>query len=248
MIYETVILGSGYFSLGYASSHDKTLIIEETQLLDPHFFGTLSGFSMSVGDICAKGEKALLESFVDEGVIADGRVAVNELEPALCRFVECQMPDILLGSFCSDIRKTDNGYEVEICNNEGVSRVLANRVIDTRLPAGNKINLLLAVNAENLPKAEGLQPAFYSDQAVVSLEFDSPCDINEAKSRALNLLEDTLRASGARIVCTSYRMFGADKFAPYTDEKGVLHVDETNMGGIFAAYGKGELFDDTFGS
>ena len=46
MSYETVILGSGYFSLGYASSHKDTLIIEETQLLDPHFFGTLSGFDV----------------------------------------------------------------------------------------------------------------------------------------------------------------------------------------------------------
>ena len=46
----------------------------------------------------------------------------------------------------------------------------------------------------------------------------------------------------------SLRAIGAKAREPYTDEMGILHIDETSMGGIFSAYEKGELFDDTFGS
>ena len=247
MNYETVILGSGYFALGFAFSHKNTLIIEETQLLDPHFFGTLSGFGCEEQKVCAKGASALREAFEKEGVIGK-RLAVNELEPALCRFAERQMPNILLGSFCTDIKRSGDGFFVEICNNEGVSRVFAHHIIDTRMGKGSKINFLLAVNPKNLPCIEGLSPAFYPDQAVVSLDFDGIYDINEAKSKSLDLLEGALREAGAKIVCSSYRMFCAKVCEPYTDEMGILHIDETSMGGIFAAYEKGELFDDTFGS
>ena len=248
MNYETVILGSGYFALGYASTHENTLIIEETQLLDPHFFGALSGFECGEQGVCAEGASALREAFVKEGVCLGGRLSVNELEPALCRFAERKMPDILLGSLCSDIKIGGDGFLLEICNNEGISRVVARRVIDTRMGKGSRLNFLLAVNPENLPRIEGLSPAFYPDQAVASLDFDGLRDINEAKSRGLEILDGALREAGARIVCTSYRMENAKKREPYTDENGIFYIDETNMGGIFAAYEKGELFDDTFAS
>ncbi len=241
MGFETVILGSGYFSLGYATTHENTLIIEDTQLVDPHFFGTLSGVESNVEKPTAIGAAALYEALVNEGVVKAGKLAVNELEPAVCRFIADKKLNVLLGTFCTAIEREGDGYKIEICNNEGLNTVRAQKVIDMRLEYGNRMNLLVAVNDGKIPDLPCVTPAFYDDQRIIELTFAEACDINEAKLRILDLQNELCKA-GARIVCTSYRMFGAPHFEPYTDENGILHVDETAEGGIFAAYEKGELW------
>jgi hypothetical protein len=240
-IYDTVILGSGYFSLGYALTHENTLIIEDTQLVDPHFFGALQGFCGNAQRPASKGASALYDAFLGEGVIKGNRLAVNELEPAICRFIAGKNLNILLGTFCTDLKFNGEAYEIEICNNEGLSVVKAKRVIDTRLDGGNRMNLLVAVKDGKIPNITGVAPAFYDDQIIVELTFRENEDINRAKLEMLEL-EDKLNEVGARIVCASYRMFGDKHFEPYTDEMGVLHVDETAEGGIFEAYAKGEMW------
>lgn len=240
MDFQTVILGSGYFSLGYASTHENTLIIEDTQLFDPHFCGTLSGFNMKTKRPASKGAVALYDAFVADEAVGDAGLAVNELEPALCRFALGNMPNVLLGSFCTDVKKTAEGYEVTFCNNNGISRVLARRVIDTRIAYGNKMNLLIAVKDGAEPRLSCVKPAFYADQRVIELEFDGAPDVNEAKSQVLDMLEEKLAEVGARIVGMSYRMCGAPVSEPFVDGIGVLHVDERGFDDIFAAYEQGE--------
>ena len=241
-IFDTVVLGSGYFSLGYAATHENTLIIEDTQLLDPNFYGTLSGFGMKSEKLCAKGAASLYNAFVNEGIVGEDRLAVNELEPALCRFVEGKAPNILLGTFCIGVKKTDCGYEISFCNNEGINRVLAKRVIDTRIACGNRMNILVAVKDQKEPELSAVSKAFYDDQRLIELDFDGNIDINDAKSKALDLVEDELAEAGARIVGTSYRMCGTPITEIYEDENEVLHVDERKFDGIFAAYEKGETW------
>ena len=240
LMFDTVILGSGYFSLGFAMNHKNTLIIEDTQLLDPNFYGVLSGFDMKVEKPSAKGAVALYEAFVKEGIVGEHGLAANELEPALCRFVGNKMPGVLLGTFCVGVEKTPDGYEVSLCNNEGVSRIFAKNVIDTRVAYGNCIKFLIAVNDGKEPALSSLYPAFYGDQRVAEVRFDRNIDINDAKSKALDMIGGALSDVGARIVSTSYRMCGAPLTESYEDENAILHVDERSFGDIFAAYEKGE--------
>ena len=240
-MYETVILGCGYFSLGYAYSHDDTLIIEETQLADPHYFGTLEGFGTTCVKPTSVGGAALFDAFGSDGVLANGKLAVNELEPALCRFVKGFEPEILLGSFCTDIKKTLRGYDITFCNNEGLGVVSAKRVIDTRQRGGNRMNLLLAVDESKRLNLENVSNAFYDNQKVWSVELDGTNDINEAKSRIIELYGDSLREAGARIITTSYRMFGEKGVEPYTDETEILKVNEIVWNDPFEAFEKGEL-------
>ena len=239
MNYETVIIGGGYFSAGYALSHKNTLIIEETQLLDPNFCGRLLGFDM----ICERPEggdaAALFDAFFKEELIGDGRLSVNELEPAFCRFLEGRGLDFLLGTVCTDIEKTEGGYKLEICNNEGVSDIFAKKVIDTRVPLGNQMILLVELNDGAYPKLDGVRPAFDKNQCIIPVEFEGVTDHNEAKSLALKKCVDALAEVGARIILTSYRMCGAPIKEAYTDEEGILHVDERAFGDIFGAYAKG---------
>lgn len=239
MQFETLIIGSGYFSLGYAQSHKNTLIIEETQLVDPNFFGRLDGFGMVTRRPTAKSAAELYDALDADGVIGEGRLAVNELEPAVCRFLRGKEPDILLGTVCVGVEKEKGGYLVSICNNEGVSELHCKRVIDTRTEQGSVMNILVAIEDGKEPQIEGILPAFYGDQRLLTLDLGEVTDINEAKSRALDIIEDSFKAVGARAVGFSYRMLGAPCFEPYTDGDGILHVDERAFGDIFTAFEKG---------
>lgn len=239
MNYDTVIIGSGYFSAGYALSHKNTLVIEETQLLDPNFCGRLLGFDMKCKRPTERDGGALFDAFEAEGIMGDGKLAVNELEPAFCRFLEGRGLELLLGTVCTEIDKNEGGYRIEICNNEGINEVFAKEVIDARVPFGSTLTLLLATKDGVYPSLDCVRPAFYPDQCVVSLELEGVSDLNEAKSLVLELCEEKLAEVGARIVLTSYRMGGAPIKEAYRDEKGILHIDERAFGDIFGAYAKG---------
>ena len=241
VMYETVILGSGYFSFGYAYTHKNTLIIEETQLADPHFFGELRGFELDCVRPTSKGGAELYDAFLNDGVLKDGRLAVNELESAFCRFIKGFEPEILLGSFCTDIEKTDEGYDITVCNNEGLSRVSAHRIIDTRQRGGRSINILLALKDGKMPNVGQIAPAFYGDRAVWSVEFEDETDVNKAKSLILDTYGSLLRECGARIITTSYRMFDKTAHEPIENELGIEEVDENVWNTPFDAFAKGEL-------
>ena len=242
MRYDTAVIGSGYFSLGYAQSHKNTLIIEETQLVDPNFFGRLDGFDMVTRRPNAKAAAELYDALDADGVIGEGGLAVNELEPAVCRFLRGKEPDILLGTVCVGIEKERGGYRVSVCNNEGISELHCKRVIDTRIEQGNVMNILIAIKDGKEPRIEGISPAFYGDQRLLTINMGDISDINEAKSRALDIIEDSFKAVGARAVGLSYRMLGASCFEPYTDGDGIFHVDERSFGDIFTAFEKGETY------
>ena len=248
MIYDTVIIGSGYYSTAYALNHKNTLIIEKTQLLDPNFCGRLCRFDMSVSEPESADAKALWAAFHEEGLLKDGRIAVNELEPALCRFVQGKNLNILLGTFCLNIQKSDAFYELEICSNEGIQTLYAKNVIDATVPWGNRLNFLVCAKQQVPPKVEGISRAFYPDQFRISVSFDGITDINEAKKLALETYEAALIEADAPIILMAYRLDGAPVQQPYTDEKGVLHIDERAFGDLFTAYEKGECYDGTFHS
>lgn len=43
--YDLVVLGSGYYSVGLAVGVGNALVVDEQYLVDPVFYGTLSGFA-----------------------------------------------------------------------------------------------------------------------------------------------------------------------------------------------------------
>ena len=248
-VYQCVILGSGYFSFGYAASHKDVLIVEETQLADPHFGGTLSSYAFLDAEPHAEGAKALLNAFGGEGLIKDARISVNELESALCRFLEKDMPAILLGTFCTAVEKKEAGYCLTLCNNEGLSHVFAKEVIDNRMGRGNRLGILVYLPEGKEPilaSASGIvsqiEPAFFEDQRLITLTFLDNADENQAKQRSLAVIEAGLRAVGGKVLQMSYRLGGAPVFLPYRNEEGILCVNEASFGNVITAYEKGETW------
>ena len=249
--YQTVVLGSGYFSFGYAATHEDVLIVEATQLADPHCYGTLDGFAWNGKVPDSKGARGLYDALVGDGVVSDGRISVNELESAFCRFLATDMSALLLGTFCTCVNKTEDGYDLTLCNNEGLSHVFAKNVIDTRVGLGNRLGVLVYLAAGKepcIPSVDGVTvtvgPAFYDDHRLITLAFEGEVDENRAKQRSLSVIEDSLRASGSKILQMSYCLFGAPVLSPYRDDSGIVHVDQRAFGNLFEMYEKGETWND----
>ena len=245
-LYNTIVIGSGYYSVAYALNHEKTLIIEETQLLDPNFCARLCSFEMDANQPNSPDAKSLFGAFRGEGLLKAGCIAVNELETAFCRFVQGRELNVLLGTVCLEIREHRDGFAVDICNNDGISTLYAKTIIDARVPRGDQLNFLVCTPDSAPPAVEEIHPAFYPDQFRISAPFPGVADINEAKMLALETHEAALAEVGARIILMAYQLDGAPIQQPYTDDNGILHVDERAFGNVFAAYQEGEIIDGAF--
>ena len=240
-VYDTVIVGSGYYAFGYAMTHENTLIVEETQLADRHFSACLRGFSYEDSALVGAGANALVSYMRDAGILRGNRVCAPALGAGLCGFFSERMPNVLLGTTCMEIVSDEGGYRLTLCNNEGLSEICAHRVVDTRVGRGNVLNVLVLgdVNAEGAEVS--VSEAFYDRQKILSLYLGEETDINRAKVKAYSILKQLLSSTGAQILLMAYRMYNVDAAAPYEDGQGILHVDETFFGDPFTAFEKGEL-------
>ena len=96
-VYDTIIIGSGYFAWGYALTHENTLIVEETQVADRHFGGCLRGFECEAPVLSTEGARALWDHVCTLGLFRNGRLSVTGLEAALCEAfgAVCDTVDVL---------------------------------------------------------------------------------------------------------------------------------------------------------
>ena len=236
--FDTVIVGSGYYAFGYAMTHKNTLIVEKTQMADRHYAACLRPFDMK-GKQIDGGAADLLEHMKAQNIIRDGRVRLSGLEAGLCEFAFGFSPRVLLDTVCTGIEKKEDGYRISLFNNEGASEISARHVIDTRVDGGEVLNVLVDGEIDNKIQGIDVFEGFDDGERILSLHL-SERDINRAKIRACTLLGPVLRTTGAKILCMGYRMSRAESTAPYTDEQGIFHVDETFFGDPFTAFGKGE--------
>ena len=86
-IYDTLIIGSGYTSAGYAASHPGTLICEERQAVDTSFYLPLSGFCHHPYAPRSGEGKKLLEIFESMSLFQGGLQNTNGFEAALCTYL-----------------------------------------------------------------------------------------------------------------------------------------------------------------
>ena len=236
--FDTVIIGSGYYAFGYAMTHKNTLIVEETQMADRHYAACLRPFDMN--GVQVDGEAAdLIAHMKAQNIIRDGRVRLGGLEAGLCDFTARFFPRVLLGTVCTDIEKSEDGYRISLFNNEGASEISARHVVDTRVDGGDVLNVLVCGEIDNNIQGIGAFDGFDDGEKILSLHLEGVKDINIAKSLAYKQLENLLTPTGAKILCMGYRMSRAESTAPYTDGLGVDHVDETFFGDPFTAFEKG---------
>ena len=243
--FDTVILGSGYFSLGYALSSDNVLIIERTQLSDPNFGGTLSGFGFNISSAWTNETKSLHSYYLDNKIVSEFRLNSSVSEVGLCAYIEKRNVNILLGTECIDIKKRNDGYELTLINNGGYDRLFCKMLIDTRCSDEKKyLNVLCRGNAGSLAsEVQGkfklsVAGAFETKEYVAEFAFNDALNVNLAKTEALRYLEKHFAECGDNIVQCAYVMH-ASTLLPAFDDCGILKVRELSIGDPFAAFDAG---------
>ena len=155
--FETVLIGSGYSSIGYAAAHQSTLIIEEQEIADTHFYLPLRSFRYTPYVPKTKEGAALDATFRSLGLFEGDKQNTNGFEPALCRYLERHPLPILLKARVVDRKKSGSSEILTLSTNEGLLQVSCNRVYDTRNTEKRSLSVLvIAKNPGDAARAAAL--------------------------------------------------------------------------------------------
>lgn len=201
-LYDTVLLGSGYSSCGYAASGADCLIVEEQEIADTHFYLPLRSYRHTPYTPATDEGRALADLFAALGLFRDGKQNVNGFEPALCRYMAERDLPILFKARAVRRREESGRQILTLSTNEGLLEVGCRRVIDTRSGRRNeRMTALITAREEAAAIAASLlsgfemTEAFYPDQYALFAPYLG--DINTALCRIADALSG---AEGVRIL------------------------------------------------
>lgn len=130
-IYDTLIVGSGYGSVGYALANKNTVICEEHQICDTSFYLPMRTFRYTPYTPKTKEGADLQQLFDSFSLFKESVQNTNGFEYAFCKFISEKDLTILLK--CRVIRmlqKPDGIYDVTVQTNGGLSHLLAKQVLN----------------------------------------------------------------------------------------------------------------------
>ncbi|MBR2043024.1 MAG: hypothetical protein IJ946_01655 [Clostridia bacterium] len=130
-IYDTLIIGSGYSSLGYALKNENSIICEENQICDTHFYLPLKTFSYKEYTPKTEYAKKLLGIFNSLSVINGDMLNTNALECGICKFITETKVKILLKCRVIKAEKENGIFKATIQTNQGLSFIYAKKVLNT---------------------------------------------------------------------------------------------------------------------
>ena len=160
-IYDTLIIGSGYSSVGYALSHESCIICEEHQICDVNFYMPLRSFTYHQYTPKTEEGKILFDLFGEYNIFKDGEQNTNGMEFVFCKYITEKDLNILLK--CRVIRreKTSDGlYDVTVQTNEGLSHIYAKNILDTQSGEDRNFYTLLFICDKIDSEREKLLSAF----------------------------------------------------------------------------------------
>ena len=130
-VYDTIVFGSGFVSLGYAATHENTLIIERTELIEKDFSAALNPGKN--WDTKAKNKETdmLIKNLTDAGLIENDKADVVTFPPFICDYVKKNDFKILLLTEVLSIEKKGDLFAVSVYNNEGIDTLFAKKILDT---------------------------------------------------------------------------------------------------------------------
>lgn len=131
-VYDTLLIGSGYFSVGYAFNNSNTLVCEEHQTCDVNFYLPLKSYKHKPYQPKTEAGAKLLDLFNSYSLFKKDVQNVNGFEGALSSFIYQNKLNVLLKSRVVRISKNENGlYKVTAHSNEGLTTYYAKEVINT---------------------------------------------------------------------------------------------------------------------
>ena len=129
-IYDTLIIGCSYTSVGYAVARKNCIICEKTELCDTHFGASLCSFAKAEYEPKTDEGKKLIGVFENMKLFKDGMQNANGFECALCKYIVEKDVNVLLKCRAIDVAKENGVYAVTVITNSGLEKMYANYVKD----------------------------------------------------------------------------------------------------------------------
>lgn len=181
-IYDALVIGSGYASVGFARKNKNVIICEEHQICDTGFY--LPARCYEYFPYCTKTQegKKLESVFAELSLFSGEQQNLNGFECAMCTYLVNNPVELLLKSKVIGVKRMCEGvYDVSVYTNEGITHLFTKRVINTkRRLTQKKITVLFTTG--NIARAketlcsvfEGAQiePAFYEGRYAMHVNAD----------------------------------------------------------------------------
>ena len=191
-IYDTVLIHSGYLSLGYAKTRGNSLIIEEREFVDSSFCLSLRTFKKSEYTPKSDAGAELLSLMHTLGVIRDGMINTSALESVICEYAIRSDVEILLRTRVLSATENDGIYTLRIINGGGIQTVKTRKILDTGATLSEKF--ISALFVTDSPKTDlsaildvfptaSYEMAFYPGRYALHVPVDAHSDPYRARSQ-----------------------------------------------------------------
>ena len=123
-IYDTLIIGSGYTSLGYAITRKNTIIVEEREMCDTEIGLSLKRYARGGYEAKTELGRELISRFTDLGIFARGMQNAAALE---CGFADLAIEkgvEILLKCRVISTNRTEDGiFDSRVISGGGIEHI-----------------------------------------------------------------------------------------------------------------------------
>lgn len=249
---ETLVIGATFFGCAYAlKAKEKTLIVESESVLGSDFVACMNASRTDVAGTHTPETKEFLQDMMKRSAVSeDGRIHVYAMSTALAVKLKEAARDILLETHVISVEKEADGYRVRLFNRDGFSDIVADRVIDTRVPAGanlttgRKYICGMLVGKGELSEFSGETASLLHGALDGEYIFCVPVDMQADWTQARRIFHETYAASRDRLpgyVVASVGSSFAYRFdTPLSyEENGVLHAVSASYRDLFAAFDGG---------
>ena len=240
-VYDTLIIGSGYSSVGYAVSKGNCVICEEHQICDTGFYLPLKSFRHVLYDPKTEEGKFLLNLFNSFSLFSGNQQNTNGFEYAFCKYIAEKKLNLLLK--CRVVRteqRSDGIYDVTVQTNEGLTHLFAKRILNTTSVSLKKhfTVLFLCDNIETareklLGSFDGAQiePAFYGGRYALHVPA-----VNTDENRIKLEVYEKWRSLeiDAKILYMAPVFYGEDGFSELCDDNYENPVEAFEAGYFYA--------------
>ena len=167
-VYDTLIIGSGYFSVGYAIKNKNTVICEEHQLCDVNFYLPLNDFTYHPYTPTTTWGEKLFNFYSERNLFCNNMQNLNSFEGAFCKFIYENEVNVLLKTRVIKATKTADGiYDVTVQSNEGLTHIFTKNIIDT-VNKSPKTHYTVLFFSENIKKDSQLLLNAFSGAKIVT--------------------------------------------------------------------------------
>ena len=190
-IYETVIIGSGYTSLGYALSKGNSVIIEQGETADVGFYLCLKNYYQGNYTPTTEAGKSLLKLYQSLNLINDNEQNLSGFECGFCEFVYQNGLEILFKARVVEINKEGDVYKLTLITSGGIDYLYAREILDLTSATPDKKSLTILYHTDTPNQTENdlkntfngctVEKAFYSDRYAVRIPVEIKEDFNDCK-------------------------------------------------------------------